>query len=113
MDIYTEERPWGGFRRFTCNEPSTVKIITVKPGEAFSLQYHKERSEFWRVLSGEGEVTLGDERKLASPGQEFFIAAGEKHRAAALGRPLVILEIAFGRFREDDIVRIEDRYNRL
>ena len=46
-----EVRPWGNFERFTLNEQSTVKIITVNPGEAFSLQVHGHREEFWRGVS--------------------------------------------------------------
>ena len=32
------EKPWGGFEQFTLNEISTVKILTIKPGQTFSLQ---------------------------------------------------------------------------
>jgi mannose-6-phosphate isomerase-like protein (cupin superfamily) len=47
-----EQRPWGSFRRFTENEISTVKIITVNADQELSLQYHKNRDEFWKVLAG-------------------------------------------------------------
>lgn len=43
MKIYKEERPWGNFERFTHNEISTVKILTVNPNEELSLQYHHNR----------------------------------------------------------------------
>ncbi len=43
LNIYEEERPWGVFRKFTDNKPSTVKIITVKPNEELSLQSHNKR----------------------------------------------------------------------
>jgi len=109
---YTEERPWGNFERFTLNEKSTVKIITVKAGEAFSLQYHKEREEFWKVLSGEGVATIGNEKKEAKAGSEFFIPKGINHRMEGKG-DIVFLEIALGEFdEENDIVRVEDKYGR-
>ena len=57
---FTEERPWGGFREFVKNEATTVKILFIKKGEVFSLQKHHHRDEFWRVLSGEPEITIGD-----------------------------------------------------
>ncbi|HEY4501282.1 MAG TPA: hypothetical protein VJI70_03425 [Candidatus Paceibacterota bacterium] len=41
-----EERPWGNFERFTLNEKTTVKIITVNAGESISLQTHENRDEF-------------------------------------------------------------------
>ena len=60
--IYEERRPWGGFRRYTHNQLSTVKIITVKPGEILSLQYHHHRDELWVALDEGLRVTLGDRR---------------------------------------------------
>ena len=60
---YHEDRPWGSFERFTLNEPSTVKIITVKSGEAFSLQKHKGRDEWWKILQGDGTATIGGQKK--------------------------------------------------
>lgn len=110
---YREERPWGEFTEFTKNTPSTVKIITVKPGEALSLQKHTSRDEFWRVLSGDGFMTVGDKRTPASAGQEYFAPRGTNHRMEGGASPLQILEISFGNFDEDDIVRLDDRYGRV
>ena len=112
MKKYTEERPWGKFERFTDNEESTVKIITVNAGEEFSLQYHKNRDEFWRILEGEASVVVGEKKISAKQGDEFYIKAGDHHRLRALLGPVVFLEISFGRFDENDIVRLEDKYGR-
>jgi mannose-6-phosphate isomerase len=109
---YREERPWGEFVEFTKNTTSTVKIITVKPGEALSLQKHQNRDEFWRVLSGDGFVTVNKDRIAAKPGDEFFAPRGAEHRFEGGETPLAILEISFGEFDENDIVRLEDRYGR-
>ncbi len=107
-----EERPWGAFERFTLNEQTTVKIITVKPGEAFSLQTHAHRDEFWRVLSGSGTIRLGQEGREAHEGDTFFILRGTEHRATGGPEGLAFLEIAFGDFDESDITRLEDKYGR-
>lgn len=112
MKPFTEVRPWGEFRQFTHDEPTTVKIITVKPHEAFSLQYHQKRAEFWRVLSGNGKVTAGDRVLEAKVGDEYTIEPTMKHRIEAGNEALVVLEIASGVFDEQDIIRIEDRYGR-
>ena len=111
-DFEKDVRPWGQFERFTLNERSTVKIITVNAGEAFSLQTHKSRDEFWRVISGYGTVTVGDSQEEANPGDEFFIPRGTVHRAEGGEEGLVFLEIAFGEFDEGDIVRLDDKYGR-
>lgn len=107
-----EERPWGNFERFTLNERTTVKIVTVLPREAISLQTHDHRDEFWRILSGEGEITIGGVRAKAEPGRQFFSPRGEEHRVEAGPSGLSFLEIAFGDFDEKDITRLEDRYGR-
>ncbi len=108
-----EERPWGNFERFTLNEQTTVKLITVKPGEAFSLQSHAHRDEFWRVLSGTGFVILDQDRHTVHAGESFFSPAGHAHRMEAGPEGLTFLEIAFGNFDEGDETRLEDRYGRV
>ena len=112
VQTYTEERPWGNFERFTQNEQSTVKIITVKAGEGLSLQYHTKRAEFWKVLSGEPTITIGEKVAQAKVGDEFFVAPQEKHRIQAGNAETRILEVALGEFDENDIVRLEDKYGR-
>jgi mannose-6-phosphate isomerase-like protein (cupin superfamily) len=106
-------RPWGIFERFTQNEQSSVKIITVNAGEAFSLQKHANRSEFWRILAGSANIIVGDETQEGRAGDQFFIPKGVVHRAEAGSSGLQFLEIAFGDFDEKDIVRLEDRYGRI
>lgn len=105
-------RPWGNYERFTLNEQTTVKLITVDAGEAFSLQTHKQRSEFWRVVSGSGTITVANKEHEARVGDSFFIESGSTHRALGGPQGLLFLEISFGMFDEGDIVRLEDRYGR-
>jgi len=105
------KRPWGKFDRFTLNEKSTVKIITVKKGEAFSLQYHKKRKEFWHIISGVGRMTLGNKKIKVKAGDEFIVPHHTNHRLHATAE-LKFLEISFGTFDERDIVRLEDKYGR-
>jgi len=44
--------------------------------------------------------------------ETIVIPIGAKHRVKALGGQCIILEISYGRFNEDDIVRVEDDYCR-
>ncbi|MBC7836979.1 phosphomannose isomerase type II C-terminal cupin domain [Acetobacteraceae bacterium] len=107
-----EERPWGNFERFTLNEKSTVKILTIKAGEAFSLQTHEGRKEFWHIISGNGKITVGTNISEAQAGQEFLVPPRTLHRAEGGSESLVILEISLGEFDESDVTRIEDKYGR-
>jgi mannose-6-phosphate isomerase-like protein (cupin superfamily) len=110
---YHEQRPWGSFIQFSKNAPTTVKLLIVKPGEALSLQQHSKRDEFWRVMSGSGTITVGDEKISATPEAEFFIPRGTKHRLEGGNEQLTILEISSGVFEDDDIIRFDDRYGRV
>ena len=107
-----DERPWGNFRQFTENQPSTVKILFVRAHEEDSLQTHARREEFWHILSGSGTVMVGDVELEAHAGSEFFIPAGVQHRLRGGPEGLRLLEIAFGDFDENDEVRIDDDYGR-
>jgi mannose-6-phosphate isomerase-like protein (cupin superfamily) len=113
FSIYQEERPWGFFRRFTNNTPSTVKILTIKPNEELSLQSHNYREEFWRVIKGDGIFEVGDKKIIVEEGIEQSIPVKTKHKAIAGSEGIEILEIAFGEFDEGDIVRYEDKYGRV
>ncbi len=108
----TIKKPWGTFEQFTLNKMSTVKILSVKPYSTLSLQYHHNREEFWKVISGEGKIVLGDNVFAVKEGDEFFIHKKEQHRIITEDLSIKILEISFGYFDEKDIVRIEDEYGR-
>ena len=112
MKKLTVEKPWGQFKQFTHNELSTVKIISLNSSSSLSLQYHNNRTEFWRIISGHPIVTVGETTTNASPGDEFFIDKLQKHRIETKDEPAQFLEIAHGDFDEEDITRLEDKYGR-
>lgn len=111
-DVVVDDRPWGNFRQYSLNEPSTVKIITVHAGEALSLQRHEHRDELWIVLDDGLLVEIDGTTTQASTGDEFFVPRGAVHRVAGGTTGGRFLEVAFGRFDEQDIERLEDRYGR-
>src|ERR671916_162221 len=112
--ILRREKPWGSFEQYTHNLTSTVKIITVAPGGRLSSQYHHHRDELWVVLDPGARVELGGEDLPPEPGEKLYIPRETVHRLSAEGgEPVRILEISFGEFEEDDIVRLEDAYGRV
>ncbi len=113
MKPFTVLRPWGEFRQYVLNEPVTVKTIVVKKGGILSLQYHDQRSEFWHIISGHPEITIGDNILHGHPGDEFEIPLKTKHRINAKADDVEFLEIAFGHFDENDNTRLEDAYGRV
>jgi mannose-1-phosphate guanylyltransferase/mannose-6-phosphate isomerase len=108
------DKPWGKFEQYTHNLPCTVKIITVAPGGTLSRQYHHQRDELWVVLDPGARVELDDKVLHPTPEEKLFIPRGTVHRLSSTGEaPVRILEISFGEFDENDIVRLEDVYGRV
>ncbi|MFA6258925.1 MAG: phosphomannose isomerase type II C-terminal cupin domain [Candidatus Paceibacterota bacterium] len=106
------EKPWGNFRQFTHNVSSTVKILTVNKNEALSLQSHTKRSEFWKVIQGDGIMEMNGVKYKLKEGDESNISAGATHRIIAGPSGIKVLEISTGDFDEEDIIRYEDKYGR-
>lgn len=109
----TEKRPWGRFERFTLNEVCTVKLVYLDGDKRLSLQYHNNRSEFWKVIKGPVKVQLGNDTKTLKTGESVTIPKKMTHRLIGAGADAIVLEISTGEFDEGDIVRLEDDYKRL
>ncbi|MDO8656428.1 MAG: phosphomannose isomerase type II C-terminal cupin domain [Nanoarchaeota archaeon] len=113
MKLYQEKRKWGSFRQLALNKTCTVKILTVLPRRRFSLQYHRKREELWEFLDNPAKVTIGKRTFRAKKGDHCFVPKGTLHRIEAYGTPVRVLEVSFGKFYENDIVRIKDDYGRV
>jgi mannose-6-phosphate isomerase len=115
ISIKSEERPWGRF--FVIHDEPTYKLkrIEVDPGKRLSYQYHHKRSEAWTIVDGVGYITIDGVVKNHSKGETVLIPQGAKHRIENKGlEKVVFIEVQTGSyFGEDDIVRIEDDYNRI
>ena len=107
-------RPWGAYEKIDVGERFQVKRITVRPGACLSLQKHHHRSEHWVVVKGTAKVTCGENILLLTENQSTYIPLGEVHRLENPGQiPLEIIEVQSGSYLgEDDIVRLEDIYDR-
>jgi mannose-1-phosphate guanylyltransferase len=107
-------RPWGTYASLKEQDGYKVKRITVKPGEALSLQYHYHRAEHWVVVQGTAIVQIGDVEHKTLPGEYRYIPLKEKHRLTNVGEDeLVLIEVQCGGYLgEDDIVRLADTYGR-
>lgn len=114
-----DERPWGNFETLLKDSNSylsqahKIKIITVKPNQRFSLQYHQKREEYWIVISGYGEVILNNRKMPVTRGSYVYIPLLATHRVIAGDEGLVFAEIQLGtQCEEEDIMRISDDYGR-
>lgn len=108
-------RPWGHYEILLDTEYCKVKRIVVKPEQRLSYQYHNKRKEAWTVVQGTAKVTLNGEDYLFNTGETVLIPLGAKHRMANPSKvmDMILIEVQTGTyFGEDDIIRIQDDYDR-
>ena len=107
------ERPWGAFKQFAHNQSCTVSLMTVLPGQRLSLQSHTNRAELWVVIDDGAVVQVGDDQRVCQAGDEIWIRRSQKHRLSSCkNKPVRVLEVAFGDWRQEDIERFADDYRR-
>lgn len=108
------QKPWGYFETLYEGDGFKVKSIVVNAGSRLSLQTHKHRSEHWTVVRGNAVFQIGEKKENVLPDQTRYIAKGQKHRLENKETtPVEIIEVQCGDYLgEDDIVRIEDDYDR-
>ena len=108
------ERPWGKYYVLADEPNFKLKRIEVLPGQRLSYQYHYKRQEAWTIVQGTAKITLDGVDKIYHYGETALIPLEAKHRVENIGKDLLIfIEVQTGTyFGEDDIVRIEDDYER-
>lgn len=109
-----ETRPWGNFEILSENSFCKVKKLNIFPHKRLSLQYHNYRSEHWVIIQGTAYVYLDGTFKKMLPGQSIDVPTKSKHYIEnRTDENLMIIETQLGSyFGEDDIVRIDDPYER-
>ncbi|HET7883032.1 MAG TPA: mannose-1-phosphate guanylyltransferase/mannose-6-phosphate isomerase [Acetobacteraceae bacterium] len=107
-------RPWGFFEGLIQGDRFQVKRMVVTPGCKLSLQKHHHRAEHWVVVKGTALVTRDNETTLVRENESIYLPLGCVHRLENPGKiPLSVIEVQSGAYLgEDDIVRLDDVYNR-
>jgi len=106
-------KPWGQYTDMYRSDNVVFKRIDISPGEEVSYQYHHGRDEFWYISSGHGVLTLDGEDFPVVAGDNFLIDKKTRHQIKNTGKfTLTFFEMQCGDCREDDIVRLSDKYGR-
>ena len=108
------DKPWGKEELLEINNHYMVKKLTMWKGHRCSLQYHKQKKETIYVLSGQLKIYSGlSENKLTvkiyGPHDTITLSPGTIHRMEGV-EDCVYLEASTPQM--DDVVRIQDDYNR-
>jgi mannose-1-phosphate guanylyltransferase len=104
------ERSWGYYEIISNSNLYKAKKIVIKSGLKISLQYHLHRAEHWVIIKGRAEVTIGRTKKLARPGDSFYIPIKSVHQIRNVDdqNELHLIEIQMGAYlSEGDIVRLD------
>lgn len=105
-----EQRRWGQYRVldsavFEDGKRSLTKELTIKAGEQLSYQIHQCRDEIWTIVSGTGQVVVGDVVQDVARGSVVKIPSGQAHSCRAFSE-LRIIEVQLGDMLEEaDIIR--------
>jgi mannose-6-phosphate isomerase-like protein (cupin superfamily) len=103
------KKPWGGEMWLINNGYHAAKIMSVNKGEAFSLQFHKKKHETFYFMDGKAELVYDGSQLIVGPSMIVDIPPNTNHRITALEK-VIFLEVSTAEL--DDVVRIEDKYNR-
>lgn len=108
------EKPWGYEKWIAVTDHYALKEIFFKKGQRCSFQYHNKKQEHIYILSGKLEVLEDNKNRelethIYGPGEIIFNPATYRHRNTAL-EDTTIIEVSTSDL--DDVVRIEDDYDR-
>ena len=110
-----ETRPWGKWKNVHEGPGYRVKKLIVEPGHRMSLQYHNHRSEHWVVVNGRARAIIGKDTLDLGVLQSAHVPRRTIHRIEnPFDEPVIIIEVQEGKLLlEEDIVRIQDDYQRV
>jgi mannose-6-phosphate isomerase-like protein (cupin superfamily) len=67
-------------------EGLAVGMTILPPGNSSSFHSHDVERETWIIVSGEGEVRVGDEREPVGPESVVFLPRNVKHQVINTGQ---------------------------
>ncbi len=109
-------RPWGEYYGWDSGRGWNLKTIYIKPNKRVSLQYHHHREEWWLLVSGDAYAVLhdktGEHTIPLRRGEVLRVMKRQVHRLGSK-RGGTIVEVAYGDFDENDIVRLHDDHGRV
>lgn len=107
------DKPWGYEIVWAETERYVGKILHIRAGHQLSRQYHKVKDETIMVERGEMDLELGapphTERRRLGAREPFHVVPGTIHRMIAVS-DCDVFEVSTTEL--DDVVRLEDDYNR-
>ncbi|MBD3329932.1 cupin [Candidatus Peregrinibacteria bacterium] len=107
-------KPWGREIWFAQTDKYAGKILEIKKGHRYSLQYHEKKQETQYIFKGKVKLTYGTDKtnlqeKILNTGDKIDVKPYTIHRLEAL-KDSRIFEVSTPELT--DVVKIEDDYGR-
>ena len=80
FELIGEQEQSGGTSKHSLAE------VTIPPGKASSLHFHKKSEETYYILEGEGWMRIDQQEFSLQPGQACLIEPGEQHQIKNQGK---------------------------
>ena len=108
------DKPWGFELIFAHTEKYAGKVLFVKKGHRFSLQFHQHKDETICVYLGKIRLYFGESdsdllEKVLEPGDSVRIKPLSRHRMEAI-EDTTLFEVSTPEL--DDVQRLQDDYGR-
>lgn len=113
-EIIIKNKPWGREIWFAETEFYAGKILEIKKGHRYSLQYHEQKQETQYLLAGKVKFIHGPsenelQESILNPGDKIDVLPYTVHRAEALEDSRIV-EVSTPHL--DDVVKLQDDYGR-
>ena len=92
------DKPWGKVVTYALNQPSSVRVITVDPGQETSVHFHRMRDEMWVVLD-EGQFITDPNRGITV---ELHLTLLIRAREQGVTPQLLVLSAVIGNINAFD-----------
>lgn len=112
--VQIKNKPWGREIWFAHTDKYAGKILEIKKGHRYSLQYHERKHETQYVYSGQVKLIYGTDKdnlqeKILNSGDKVEVRPYTIHRLQAI-EDSQVFEVSTPEL--DDVVKLDDDYGR-
>ncbi len=113
-NVEIKPKPWGEEVWFAHTDAYAGKILKIKKGHRYSLQYHEKKRETQYLFSGKIKFIYGNsednlQEKIMEPGDKIDVFPPLIHRVEAI-EDSMIFEVSTPEL--NDVIKLHDDYGR-
>lgn len=113
LKVKKVDKPWGILEQLTHETKSTIQVLKIMKWEELSIHFHKVRDDYWYIVNWEWVANIDGKQVFVKWWELIFLEKYTPHSIRAISNELIILEICFDTFKEEDTYRVQDKYGRV